>query len=80
MMAKQIMTLEDVRNEKDVARRKINSSMTRLRNDVNDCFMPSNSLFVNSSNKYMNYIGYVITAYKTAMNVKGVYKFFAKLF
>ena len=51
-----------------------------LKNDVTDCFVPAGGPFLSSKNKYMNYIGYAMTAYKTAVNVRGVMKFFAGLF
>lgn len=76
---KQYNTLQDIRNEKAATCRRLDNGIQRLRNDVKDCFVPTNSIFLKSSNKYMNYVGYAITAYKTAMSVRGVYKFFAKL-
>lgn len=77
---KQFKTLQEIRDEKVVVRRRVKNDVQRLRNDVVDSFVPSNSIFLNSNNKYMNFIGYAITAYKTASSVRGVYNFFAKLF
>ena len=71
-------SLDDIRYEKMEEKRQVKYGITRLKNDVTDFFVPTSNIFLNSSNKYMNYIGYAISAYKTAMTFKGVVKFFSK--
>ncbi len=71
-------SLNDIRREKMEEKRHLEDDVRRLKNDVTDYFVPANNVFLNSSNKYMNYIGYAITAYKTAMTFKGVFRFFLK--
>ena len=78
MNRKRYASLDDIRYEKREELRQVKYGAKRLKNDVTDYFAPSNNVFLNSSNKYMNYIGYAITAYKTAMTFRGVFKFFSK--
>ena len=66
-------SLDDIRNEKVEEKKHVKDDMQRLQNDITDYFM-----FLQSSSKYMNYIGYAITAYKTAMTFRGVFRFFSK--
>jgi len=72
-------SLEDLRNEKEYARQQIDYSVDRLKNDVADYFVyhPEN-LFLESSNKVMNYVGYAISAYKTATAFRTMFGFFSK--
>lgn len=71
-------SLDDIRYEKREEKRHVKDGMRRLQNDITDYFVPASNMFLQSSNKYMNYIGYAITAYKTAMTFKGVFRFFLK--
>lgn len=78
MSKRQYSSLKDVRSEKVKTRRQIDYGVDRLKNDVADCFVSPNSIFLRSSNKYMNYVGYAISAYKTFQTFRGVFKFFSK--
>lgn len=78
MTAKHHSSLEELRAEKHALRQKMKSDMDILKSDVSDCFMPSNPAFVKSPIKYMNYVGYAITVYKTVTTIRGIFKFFGK--
>lgn len=78
MKKKVYNSIAEIRAEKEHEGAQLQNDVNRLKNDVTDCFVPSNNIFLNSSNKYMNYIGYAIVAYKTAMSVRGVFRFFTK--
>lgn len=80
MITKQFSSLEELRAEKQALMRKIQSDMDVLKTDMSDCFMPRNPAFVKSSSKYMNYVGYAITIYKTVTTIRGLFKFFGKRF
>lgn len=71
-------SLKDIRTEKERTKRQIRYGVDRVKNDVEDCFVSPSSIFLRSSNKYMNYIGYAISAYKTAMTLKGMFAFFSR--
>ena len=77
---KKYSSLEQIREDKQKSLDKMDRGVERLKSDVRDCFLPSNSIFFESSNKYMKYLGYAISAYKTATNVKGIVNFFKKIF
>lgn len=79
-MKNQMKSLNELREEKVALRKRIDKKAKTLKHDVTDCFVPAGGPFLSSKNKYMNYIGYALTAYKTAVNVRGVMKFFARLF
>ncbi|MBP5375609.1 MAG: hypothetical protein J6Y38_04675 [Bacteroidaceae bacterium] len=72
-------SLEELRSEKEYARRQIDYGVNRLKNDVADYFVyhPEN-IFLESSNKVMNYVGYAISAYKTATAFRTMFGFFSK--
>ncbi len=72
------MSLKDIRADKEHTKRQISYGVDRVKNDIEDCFVSPSSIFLRSSNKYMNYIGYAISAYKTAMTLKGVFSFFSR--
>lgn len=78
MSKRRFISLDDIRGEKEREKKQIRYGVDRLKNDVTDCFVPTNNIFLHSSNKYMNYIGYAIAAYKTAMQFKGLFRFFRK--
>lgn len=73
------LSLEDIRADKVKARRLMKRSFDDLRGDVSNCFMPADNLFLNSSNRWMNWIGYGITAYKTFKTFRSVFSFIARL-
>ncbi len=72
-------SLEELRSEKEYARRQIDYGVNRLKNDVADYFVyhPEN-IFLESSNKVMNYVGYAISAYKTATAFRTMFGFFSR--
>ena len=72
------LSLEDIRTEKMRAKRQMKRSFDNLRGNVSDCFMPKDNLFLNSSNRWMNVIGYGITAYKTYKTFRNVFSFIAR--
>lgn len=73
MKKNRYVSLEDIRQEKEQARRQIGYGVDKLKNDVTDCFVSPTNIFLRSSNKYMNYVGYAISAYKTFTAVKGLF-------
>ncbi|MBQ0023578.1 MAG: hypothetical protein KBT29_10120 [Prevotellaceae bacterium] len=77
-MKKQYKNLAEIRQDKKLTSERVSKGVVRLKSDVKDCFLPSNSIFLDSSNKYMNYIGYAITAYKTASSIKSIINIFKK--
>lgn len=79
MTAKQHSSLAELRAEKQALKQKMKSDIDTLKADMTDCFMPSNSAFVKSPIKYMNYVGYAITIYKTVTTIRGAFKFLSKL-
>lgn len=78
-MTTKYTSLEAIRLEKQKAKRQIEQSTRRLKTDLAENYMPpANSLFRNSSNKYMNYVGYAISAYRTATAFRSVFGFFSR--
>ena len=75
MMAKQFSSLAELRAEKQALKQQMKSDMENLKMDVRSCFMPQGKPFMRSLNKYLKYIGYAITIYKTANTVR---RFFRK--
>ncbi len=70
-------TLEELRADKRKLSRQVRKSMRTLQEGAKQCLMPD-SQYVNSSNKYMRFIGYGLTAWKTARTVNRIMKFFRK--
>ena len=79
MTAKQHTSLSEIRAEKLALKQQMKSDMDNLKADMSDCFKPRNPAFVKSSSKYMNYVGYAITIYKTVTTIRGAFKFISKL-
>ena len=72
-------SLKDIRDEKVYARQQIDYGVNKLKNDVADYFVyHPEHFFLDSSNKYMNYVGYAISAYKTATAFRSAFGFFSK--
>ena len=72
-------SLRDLRDEKEHARQQIDYGVSQLKNDVADYFVyHPEHLFLDSSNKYMNYVGHAISAYKTVAAFRSVFGFFSK--
>lgn len=78
MTTTQYYSLEKIRAEKQGLKQQLKADVENLKADVSDCFMPRNQSFLQSPNKYMNYVGYAITIYKTVTTIRGVFKFFSK--
>ena len=77
MSKHQYTSLKDIRYEKEHAKRQVDYGVDRLKNDVVDCFVYPENFFLRSSNKYMNYVGYAITAYKAVSTFRGMFGFFS---
>ena len=76
---KNYASLQDIRDEKKYAKRQIDNSVNKLKNDVTDYFVyHPEHFFLDSSNKYMNYVGYAISAYRTATAFRSVFGFFSR--
>ncbi|MCR5313902.1 MAG: hypothetical protein K6E54_09765 [Bacteroidaceae bacterium] len=73
-MKRQYMTLAELRADKDVAYAKLNKEVKQLQDDIVDSFLPERS-YLDSSIPYMRYVGYGLTAYKTAKTVKKIFDF-----
>lgn len=78
-MKKQYTSLAELRADKQKAKLQIAEGMNRLKVDVADHFMPFGNYFLHSSSKYMNYIGYAITAYRAFTACRGAISFILKL-
>lgn len=72
-------SLKEIREEKEYAKQQIDYGVDKLKNDAADYFVyhPEN-FFLDSSNKYMNYVGYAISAYRTATAFRSVFGFFSR--
>lgn len=71
-------TLEELRAEKEAVIKRIRTRAGRLRSNVVDSFVPSNSFFGQSPNKIFKIIGYGVAAYKMYVNVRNVVSFFRR--
>lgn len=71
-------SLEELRAEKQVVIKRIGTRAERLRSSVVDSFMPSNTFFGQSPNKFFKIIGYGIAAYKAYVNVRNMVSFFKR--
>ena len=78
MKRNQYASLKEIRSEKERARRLIDYGVDKVKNDVVDCFVYPENFFLKSSNRYMNYVGYAISAYKTVMALGGTFGLFSK--
>lgn len=70
-------TLEELRADKRKLSKQVRKSMRTLQEGAKQYFLPD-SQYVNSSNKYLRFIGYGLTAWKTARTVNRIMKFFRK--
>ena len=80
MKRKQEFTsLRDIRDEKEYARRQIDNSVNKLKNDVTDYFVyHPEHFFLDSSNKYMRFVGYAISGYRSIAAFREAFGFFSK--
>lgn len=69
-------SLAQLRADKEEARRSLDMGVRKLRNDVNDLVRPQDNFFLNSTNKYLQYIGYTMSAYKVFMTARAIFKGF----
>jgi len=70
----QYMTLAELRADRQKVGKKLNKQLEELQEDITNSFLPDDS-YLDSSVPYMKYIGYGLTAYKTAKTVKKVFDF-----
>ena len=73
----QYLTLEELRADKRKVGRKLSTELTQLQDDVVSSFLPERS-YIDSTVPYMRYVGYGLTAYKTAKTVKRLFDFVHK--
>lgn len=78
MTSHKYVSLDDIRVEKHKVKLQVEQAANRLKHHITDSFMPANPAFVNSSSKYLNYVGYAISAYKVFMTARKVMRFFSK--
>ena len=64
-------SLEELRAEKAVVSRRLNKGVEKLQSDIVDSFVPESSL-LDSAVPYIKYVGYAMTAFKTARMAKNV--------
>lgn len=77
-MSVQYTSLSALRADKQRLKRSIQQGVDRLKADASDCFVPRSSFFFDSPFRYVNWLGYAITAYKTFMSIRAVFRFFKK--
>ena len=70
------LSLAQLRADKEEARRSLDMGGRKLGNDVNDLVRPQDNFFLNSTNKYLQYIGYTMSAYKVFMTARAIFKGF----
>ena len=77
---KEFSSLRALRAEKQRMKRQLQQNVQMLRADTADCFLPRDrSYFFDSASRYINWMGYALTAYKTYLSVRGAWKFISKL-
>ena len=67
-------SLEELRADKLIVSRRLRKKVGKLQSDITESFTPDRS-FIDSSIPYMKYVGYALTAYKTARTVKKIVDF-----
>lgn len=70
-------SLEELRRDKRRLSGQINKSMKEIQEGVKQTLLPSAS-YLNSSNKYVRFVGYGLTAWNTARTVNRFVQFFKK--
>lgn len=70
-------SLEELRRDKLRLNKQIRRSLHNVEQGARQCLLPDSS-YLNSSNKYVRYIGYGLTAWKTARTVNRFMGFFSK--
>lgn len=74
----QYNSLEELRSDKQRVRSEIRRSFISVREDVKHSFMPDSDTYLNSSSKYLRYIGYALTVWKTARTVSRFVAYFKR--
>lgn len=72
-------SLEELRSDKRRLSRQIRKSMRTVQEGVKQSFLPTDNAYLGSSSRYMRFIGYGLTAWKTARTVNRIVGFFKKL-
>lgn len=72
-------SLTALRTEKQRIRRQLQQNVQHLKADTADCFLPRDRYFFDSPIRYVNWLGYALTAYKTFMSVRGAWQFISRL-
>jgi len=67
-------SLEELRADKAKVSKKLNKGVRKLQDDIVDSFVPDDSL-IDSAVPYMKYVGYALTAFKTARTAKNIISF-----
>ena len=76
---KNYASLQDIRDEKKYAKRQIDNSVNKLKNDVTDYFVyHPEHFFLFFSNKYMRFVGYAISGYRSIAAFREAFGFFSK--
>lgn len=78
MTKRNFASLDDVRIEKDKSRRQISQEVATLKEDVADGIIAPENFFMRSSNRFMNYVGYAMSAYKALKKAQGLMGSFFK--
>lgn len=78
MVPVQYNSLEELRRDKRRIGSDIHKSFKSMREGVKQTFMPAENSYLNSSNKYLRYIGYGLTMWKTARTVNRFVSYFKK--
>jgi hypothetical protein len=67
-------TLDELRAEKAEVSRRLGKGVEKLQSDIVESFVPENSL-LDSAFSYIRYVGYAMTAFKTARTVMNAIAF-----
>lgn len=76
---KTFSSLRSLRAEKQRTKRQLRQCVQVLKADTADCFLPRDNYFFESASRYVNWMGYALTAYKTFRSVRGAWKFISRL-
>lgn len=68
--------LEELREDKLLLSRQIRKSFVAVQEGVKQSFLPADDSYLQSSSRYMRFIGYGLTAWKTARTVNKFIRFF----
>lgn len=74
----QYNSLEELRRDKRRLGNQIHKSFRTVREGVKQSFLPEDTAYLKSSSKYMRFIGYGLTAWKTAKTFNRFVQYFKK--